>query len=55
MNVQPWIPSAPQIVSEALAVIGGIIIAGLVIRYVPALRRWVEDSSISVKVGSNES
>lgn len=46
-----WLPSAPQVTSEMLAVIAGTIGAAIIISRVPALRDLVQQNSISLSIG----
>ncbi len=36
-----WLPSAPQVTREAIAVVVGAVIAAVVFQQFPALREWV--------------
>lgn len=42
MNLKPLIPSFPEVGREALIVIGGAILAALVISQVPSLGDWIK-------------
>ena len=42
MNLKNIIPSAPEIGREALIVIGGAIVAAIIMGYVPALQDWIK-------------
>lgn len=39
----PYIPTAPEFVREAIIVLGGAILAALVFQAAPGLRKWVAD------------
>lgn len=43
-DVARLIPTAPEVVREALAVIGGAILAALVVSQVPALKQWLQEN-----------
>jgi hypothetical protein len=39
------IPTAPEFVREAVIIIGGAILAALILSRVPALRAWITDNT----------
>lgn len=39
----PYIPSGPEFVREAIIVIGGAVLAALVFQALPGFRKWVAD------------
>lgn len=39
------VPRAPEVVREALIVIGGAVLAALLVSQVPALKRWLQQQS----------
>lgn len=41
MKVPKFVPSVPEVAREALIVIGGAVLAALVISQVPGLRAWI--------------
>ena len=43
MTVKPFLPSIPEVGREALIVLGGALIAALVVGHVPGLRQWIKD------------
>ncbi|SFV17883.1 hypothetical protein [Pseudoduganella namucuonensis] len=49
MDIKKIIPTGPEVLREALIVLGGILIAAWVLSQFPALRKFVTDSSITVK------
>lgn len=51
MSAQRWLPSAPEISRETLAVLAGAIIAGLVIQQWPALKEWLRDNGVLPATG----
>lgn len=38
-----WLPAGPELAREALIVVGGAILAALIIGQVPALREWIKE------------
>lgn len=42
MKIAKIVPSVPEVGREALIVIGGAILAALVISQVPGLRAWIQ-------------
>lgn len=41
MKLPKFVPSAPEVGREALIVIGGAILAALIISQVPGLKAWI--------------
>ncbi len=42
MNVEKLIPAPTKIVQEAIIVLGGAIVAALIIGQLPGLRNWIK-------------
>ena len=42
MQLKSFIPSVPEIGKEALIVIGGAIVAAVIMGYIPALQDWIK-------------
>lgn len=42
MKLPAFVPKPPELAREALIVLGGAILAALVIGQVPALREWIK-------------
>lgn len=40
-----YVPTFPEVSREAIAVIGGAIIAAAVLSQFPALRKWIKDNT----------
>jgi preprotein translocase subunit SecE len=49
--IKKIVPTGPEVLREALIVLGGVIIASLVISRVPWLKNLVTGASITVKDG----
>lgn len=41
--MKSWIPTVPEIAREALIVVGGALLAALIVGQVPAVRQWIKD------------
>lgn len=41
--MKKWLPSGPEVVREALIVIAGAALAGLVIGYMPEFKTWLKN------------
>jgi hypothetical protein len=54
MNINKFLPSAPEISREALIVLCGTVLAAWVISRVPALQQFVLSSSVTVKDGGGK-
>lgn len=39
-----WLPNAPQISREALAVLAGAVIAALIVSQIPPLKKWLQEN-----------
>lgn len=39
------LPSAPEVLRESLVLIGGAILAALILSQLPALRSWISDNT----------
>jgi hypothetical protein len=39
-----WMPTAPEIAREALIVLGGALLAALIVGQFPPLREWIKDN-----------
>lgn len=37
-----WVPSFPEVTREALIVVGGALLAALIVGNVPAVREWIK-------------
>lgn len=49
MNLQKIIPTAPEVAREALIVLGGVLIAALILSRFPSLQKFVTSNSLTVK------
>lgn len=49
MNLQKIIPTGPEVAREALIVLGGVLIAALILSRFPALQKFVSNNSLTVK------
>lgn len=47
------IPTAPELAREAIIIIGGAIIAALVLSKLPALRAWINANTRGTDAGCN--
>lgn len=45
------LPSAPEVLRESLVLIGGAILAALILSQLPALRRWISDNTRGTGAG----
>lgn len=48
---QRWLPSAPEISRETLAVLAGAVLAGLVIQHWPAFKAWLRENGVLPTTG----
>lgn len=48
MDLKKIIPTAPEIMREALIVLGGVLIAAFVLSRCPALKKFVTSNSVTV-------
>lgn len=48
MNIKQIIPTAPEVMREALIVLGGVLIAAFVLSRFPALKTFVTSNSVTV-------
>jgi len=51
-NLKKIIPTGPEVLREALIVLGGVIIAAWVLSKFPALQQFVASNSVTVKDGN---
>ena len=51
MNIKSIIPTGPQVLREGLIVLGGVLIAALILSRFPQLQKFVQDNSVTVKSG----
>ena len=51
MNLSKIIPTGPEVAREALIVLGGVLIAALILSRFPALQKFVSQNSLTVKDG----
>lgn len=49
MNLSKIIPTGPEVAREALIVLGGVLIAALILSRFPALQKFVSQNSLTVK------
>lgn len=42
MKTPAWVPSAPEVVREALIVVAGAVLAALIVGYAPELKAWIK-------------
>ena len=49
MNLTKIIPTGPEVAREALIVLGGVLIAALILSRFPALQKFVSQNSLTVK------
>jgi len=49
MNLKKIIPTGPEVAREALIVLGGVLIAALILSRFPALQKFVSQNSLTVK------
>jgi hypothetical protein len=49
MKIPDLIPTPTRVVQEGIIVLGGILLAALVLSRFPALRNWVSAQSITIK------
>jgi hypothetical protein len=52
VNLKKIIPTGPEVVREALIVLGGVLIAAWVLSKFPALQQFVASNSVTVKDGN---
>lgn len=52
MNLTKIIPTGPEVLREALIVLGGVLIAAWVLSKFPALQQFVASNSVTVKDGN---
>lgn len=45
------LPSAPEVLRESLVLIGGAILAALILQQLPELRRWISDNARGTAAG----
>ena len=43
MTLKPFLPSIPEVGREALIVLGGALVAALIVGQFPSLRQWIKD------------
>jgi hypothetical protein len=48
LNLKKIIPTGPEVLREALIVLGGVLIAAWIISRFPQLKKFVSDASITV-------
>lgn len=48
MNLKNIIPTAPEVLREALIVLGGVLIASYVLSRVPSLKQLVTANSVTI-------
>ncbi|MGZ4837640.1 MAG: hypothetical protein ACXVZR_03760 [Terriglobales bacterium] len=48
MNLKNIIPTAPEVLREALIVLGGVLIASYVLSQFPGLKKFVTANSVTV-------
>lgn len=54
-TVNKWIPAPHEIVREGFIVIGGVILAAIVLSRFPALKQWIADQgTITLKDGDGK-
>jgi len=51
-NLKKIIPTGPEVLREALIVLGGVLIAAWVLSKFPALQQFVASNSVTVKDGN---
>jgi len=49
LNLKNIIPTGPEVAREALIVLGGVLIAALILSRFPALQKFVSQNSLTVK------
>ncbi len=52
VNLKKIIPTGPEVLREALIVLGGVLIAAWVLSKFPALQQFVASNSVTVKDGN---
>lgn len=52
VDLKKIIPTGPEVVREALIVLGGVLIAAWVLSKFPALQQFVASNSVTVKDGN---
>lgn len=48
MNIKAIIPTAPEVMREALIVLGGVLIASFVLSRFPAVKSFVTSNSVTL-------
>ncbi len=44
MKLPPWMPRWPELTRETLTVIGGAVLAAVIISQVPSVKRFIKDA-----------
>jgi hypothetical protein len=52
VDLKKIIPTAPEVLREALIVLGGVLVAAWVLSKFPALQQFVASNSVTVKDGN---